>query len=93
MAATDCILARIEAFNEAYGGGVVVRKQSRGYSLFQEDTGEPVARLLPTGKKDRVKIMWWSHRGKWDQIGELDSTTLDEALNYIARDPIGVFWH
>ncbi len=95
MASPRPILARIEAFNKAKGGGVLIRKQSKGYSLFREDTGEPVARLRPTGKGDRVEIMWWSHRDKWDQIGDFGPMTmpLDEALKYIARDPMGIFWH
>ena len=42
----DKMLARIEAFNEASGGGVLVRKAANGYSLFREDTGEPVAGLM-----------------------------------------------
>ncbi len=95
MAAPDPILARIEAYNKAKGGGVLIRKQSKGYSLFREDTGQPVARLRPTGKGDQVEVMWWSHRDKWDQIGDFGPMikSLDEALKYIARDPAGFFWH
>jgi len=95
MAASDPVLARIEAYNKARGGGVVIQKQSKGYSLFREDTGEPVARLRPTGKKDKVEVMWWSHRDKWDQIGDFGPMTmaLDEALDYVAKDPMGIFWH
>jgi hypothetical protein len=91
----DDLLARIEAFNQAKGGGVVVQKASRGYSLFRADTGRPVARLRPTGKGDRVEILWWSHRDRWDQIGDFGPMlkTLDKALAYIARDPMGCFWH
>lgn len=94
MAKLDAILARIEAFSEAKGGGVVIRKQSKGYSLFREDTGEPVARLRPRGKSDNVEVMWWSHRDKWDQIGDFGpmTMTLDEALDYITKDPMGIFW-
>lgn len=92
---TDKLLARIEAFNQAKGGGVVVQKAARGYSLFREDTGAPLARLRPTGKGDRVEVMWWSHRGRWDQIGDFGPMVmpLSEALKYIAKDPIGCFWH
>ena len=43
----DLTLRRIEIFNEANGGGVAVRKDAHGYSLFREDTGAPVARLKP----------------------------------------------
>ena len=60
----------------------MIRKQSRGYSLFREDTGEPVARLRPTGKKNEVEVMWWSHRDKWDHIGDFGpmAMALDEAF-------------
>jgi hypothetical protein len=90
----DAILARLEAFNEARGGGVRIEKAAKGYSLFREDTGQPVARLRPTGEGDRVEVLWWSHRGKWDQIGDFGPMvlSLDQALNYILRDPMGCFW-
>ncbi len=61
----DRFLERIEAFSKAKGGGVLIRKANRGYSLFREDNGRPVARLRPTGKGDSVEVMWWSHRDKW----------------------------
>ena len=47
MAKSDSMLKRIEAFNQARGGGVVIQKAAKGYSLFREDTGKPVARLRP----------------------------------------------
>ena len=90
----DPMLERIRAFSEAKGGGLLIQKQSKGYSLFREDNGRPVARLRPTGKGDLVEVMWWSHRDKWDRIGDSGHMlmSLDEALDYIARDPIGIFW-
>jgi hypothetical protein len=94
MKKTDDILDRIEAFNKAQGGGVLTRKGAKGYSLFRADTGRPIARLRPTGKGDQVEVMWWSHRDRWDQIGDFGLTfmSLEEALAYIAKDPIGCFW-
>jgi hypothetical protein len=91
---TDEMLTRIEAFNAEQGGGVLIRKAAKGYSLFRQDTGRPVARLRPTGKGDQVEVMWWSHRDRWDQIGDFGPMlmSLDEALDYVARDPIGCFW-
>jgi hypothetical protein len=90
----DTILKRIEEFNRANGGGVVIEKRSKGYSLFREDNGRPIARLRPSGKDDQVEILWWSHRDKWEQIGNFGPMLmpLGEALRYIVRDPIGVFW-
>ncbi len=91
----DIIQGRIEAFNTANGGGVAVRKDSHGYSLFREDNGAPVARLRPTKSGDLVEILWWSWRDRWDSIGDFGGMRmpLDEALDYIAEDPEGCFWH
>ena len=91
----DEILKRIEVFNEAQGGGVVIQKASRGYSLFREDNGKPIARLRKVGKRALVEVMWWSHRDRWEQIGDFGPIVmpLDEALEYVAKDPMGCFWH
>ncbi len=94
MKKADDLLARIEVFNAERGGGVLIQKRARGYSRFREDTGRPVARLRPTGKGDQVEVMWWSHRDRWDQIGDFGPMVmpLEEALDYIATDPLGCFW-
>lgn len=95
MAKVDSILDCILGFNQKEGGGVAVRKAGRGYSLFREDNGRPIARLRPTGDGDRVEVMWWSHRGKWEEIGDFGPMVMpvNKALDYIARDPCGCFWH
>ncbi len=91
---SDKILQRIVAFNQAQGGGVRIEKRSNGYSLFREDTGRPIARLRPSKKEDLVEVLSWSHRGKWAQIGDIGPMTmsLEAALEYIASDPVGIFW-
>ena len=90
----DSILERIIAFNEVAGGGVQIQRQSNGYSLYREDNGRPIARLRPTGTGDSVEVLWWSHRDKWEQFGDFGPMvmSLDEALDYISKDPMGVFW-
>jgi len=90
----DPLLARIESFNQAHGGGIVIHHIRGGYSLFQEENGSQVARLRPTGKGDDVEILWWSHREKWEPIGDFGGVILplDEALEYVAEDPLGCFW-
>ena len=94
MPKSDEMFDQIMAFNECNGGGVRIEKRSHGYSLFREDNGRPIARLRPCGKDDLVEIMWWSHRGKWQRVGDMGPLTmpLEAALEYIAKDPIGVFW-
>ncbi len=69
-------------------------QRSNGYSLFREDNGCPIARLRPFEKEDLVEISYWSHRGKWEQIGDMGPMTmpLEAALEYIAKDPVGIFW-
>ncbi|MFV2069113.1 MAG: hypothetical protein ACC645_19265 [Pirellulales bacterium] len=90
----DVMLDRIKAFNKAQGGGVLIEKRSKGYSLFREDNGRPIARLRPSGKGDSVEILRWSHRERWERIGGFGRMVmpLEESLQYIARDPMGVFW-
>ena len=85
----------IDAFNEANGGGVIIRQDSRGYSLFREDNGRPVARLRPIGDGDKVEVMWWGHRDTWQQIGDFGPMImpLRKALEYVVKDPMGFFWH
>jgi hypothetical protein len=43
----------------------------------------------------RLSAVWWSHRDKWDQIGDFGPMVmpLDEALAYVAEAPMGCFWH
>lgn len=91
----DLTQGRIEAFNQANGGGVGVRKDARGYSLFVESTGEPIARLRPLADGNAYDILWWSDRERWQPIGDVGGVRmpLDEALEYIAHDPLGCFWH
>lgn len=59
----DAVLDRIETFNRHHGGGVVVRKLARGYSLFSERTGAPLARLRPTGDGEVASANWWKLAG------------------------------
>ena len=91
MKKSDPILERIEAFNEAKGGGVIINKVNGGYSLFLETTGAPIARLRPSGKGGKVEVKWWRN-GKWANIGDFGPMvmSLDDALKYIASQPI--FW-
>lgn len=92
MAATgDAMLERIRAFDRTTGGGVVVERRAKGYSLFSARTGAPIARLRPTGQADEVEVLWW-RRGKWGRIGAFGGRVmpLDQALAYIADNPL--FW-
>jgi hypothetical protein len=89
--ASDPMRERIEAFNQARGGGIAVHKAGRGYTLTSERTGVPLARLKPTGNADKVQVLWWNGQ-RWGASGPfgIATMTLDAALNYIASEPH--FW-
>jgi hypothetical protein len=91
MPESEALLARIEAFHRARGGGILVRKAARGYSLFSARTGTPIARLRPTGGTDQVQVLWWNGE-RWRASGPfgIASLPLDRALDYIAAEP--AFW-
>jgi hypothetical protein len=89
--ASDPMRERIEAFNQARGGGVAVHKAGRGYTLVSDRTGLPVARLRPTGEADKVEVLWWNGQ-RWGASGPFGIATmpLDKALDYVASEPS--FW-
>ena len=93
----DFVQNRIEAYNKEQGGGVFVRKDRAGYTLIREDSGIPVARLRPRAQDDpgRFEILYWSaFHESWRPVGTTAGTTLalDDALEFIARDPMDCFW-
>ena len=75
------------------GSDVVLRSDRRGISMFGPD-GQPVARLRNLGKNG-WEVLWWSHRDKWESIGEFGGVVcddVDEALTYVLDDQMGIFW-
>jgi len=89
--ASDPMRARIEAFNQARGGGGGVHKMGRGYTLTSQRTGAPLARLKPTRDADKVQVLWWNGQ-RWGASGPFGIATmpLDAALDHIASEPH--FW-
>ena len=91
----DFVQYRIEAFNREQGGGVSVRKDRNGYTLVREETGMPVARLRPKDVKGQYEVLYWSpDTDRWRAVGLHGGTVLalDEALDFIAADPMDCFW-
>ncbi|OJW21452.1 MAG: hypothetical protein BGO49_13330 [Planctomycetales bacterium 71-10] len=91
----DFVESRIAAYNHHLGGGVGVRKDRHGYTLFHEDCGEPVARLRPRAD-GRFAVLYWSvFSERWKTIGDFGDVVLglDDALEYISTDPMNCFWH
>lgn len=93
MAKHDDMTACVERFNESRGGGVAVERRGGGYTLLLKATGAPIARLKPTGQSDQMRILYWSHRDRWDDAAPLGGVFLpfDEALEFIAREHF--FWN
>jgi hypothetical protein len=92
----DFVLNQIALYNEICGGGVGVRKDSRGYTLYLEDGHTPIARLRPRPDSDNYEILCWSpFRQRWQQVGSPGGLflPLDEALEFIANDPLDCFWY
>ncbi|APW63168.1 hypothetical protein [Paludisphaera borealis] len=90
----DFVHSRILAFTAENSHGVGVRKDRHGFTLFREDTGDPVARLRPQGEH-QFAVLYWSRFGqRWRTIGDFGDMILrlDDALDFIAVDPMGCFW-
>jgi hypothetical protein len=87
---TDDIVRRIERFR--FPRGVVIpERRNRGYTLYHTSSGAPVARLRPTGRNDRVEVLYWSAwKERSTAAGPFGSTILpvDEALHFIAHEDI-----
>jgi len=85
------MVERIRAFDHARGGGVLVVRVNKGYSLFSAASGTPIARLRPTGMGDEVEVLWW-RRERWVPFGAFGRLVLplDQALECITSEP--AFW-
>ena len=74
-------------------GGVSVRKDARGYTLMREDDGIPVARLRPKGQGLFEVLYWNPYHERWRAVGSFGTVlALDQALEFIADDPLDCFW-
>jgi hypothetical protein len=85
-AKTDELRDRIAAFAFPRGGVEVVRA-SRGYTLYSQRTGGPVARPRPTGQDDTVQVSWWRNES-WAAPGDFGPLILplDQALEFVASE-------
>ena len=89
----DFVQSRIEAFNLQHGGGIFVRKDSRGYTLIRDDDGMPVARLRPKNQGQFEVLYWNSYHDRWRPVGTFGTAlALEDALEFIAEDPMDCFW-
>jgi hypothetical protein len=82
----------IEAFDAANGGGVGYYTDKGAFHLYLLETEAPIARLKPTGQGDQIRLGYWSHRRRWEDIDDMDGVVLPlgQALEFIANE--GIFW-
>ncbi len=86
---------RIEDFIRRQGGGVAVCTEPSGYVLTREDTGAPIARLRRKRETGWYDVLYRARdTGRWRSAGPFGGTflPLDEALEFIASDPMDCFW-
>jgi hypothetical protein len=91
MANLDLSKTRIEAVFASRGCPAEVVRMNRGYTIVYE--GRAVSRIRQLGAS--WEVVWWSHRDKWQSIGDFGGVvfdTIDEAANYVLDDPMGIFW-
>jgi len=86
----------VAAFLEKNGIPVEIQSAGGGLSIYAKAGKTPIARFVPAGKGkqgDLVEVMRYSHRDKWDPIGDFDGATmpLHEALAYVVSDAPGCF--
>ncbi len=82
---------RIAAYFESHGIPVTTRYIRGGLSIYTKARKIPITRFVATGSGDSVEVMWYSHRERWDHIGDFGGMTmpLEEALEYVASDAPG----
>ncbi len=73
---------------------IKVKRIRKGYSLYCESDGRPIARLRPTDAPNEYEVLWWSHRERWESIGDFGGEfyNIDDAIKYIENDPLNCFW-
>ena len=88
----DAIIQKIEQFR-CPRGTLFAERRSRGHTLYDADSGAPVARLRPTPHEGRFEVLYWSlWKERWASAGSFGRTILsiDNALQFIAAEDI--FW-
>lgn len=87
----DDSMSRIQAVFRKRGCPAFPAKVSRGYTIYYEH--QAVSRIRP--RDNWWEVLWWSHRDKWESIGDLGGVifdTVEEAAQYVLDDPMGIFW-
>ena len=69
-----------------------VKRVSNGVNIYSTDGNIPVARLKPANE-NLVEIKYWSHRERWEAIGEFGGVflSLDDSIDYVLEDELNCF--
>ena len=83
----------IEEYFEDHGIPVQTSFIKGGLSIYASNRKTPIARFVQCGNRGGVEVMWYSHRDKWDHIGDFGGVTmsLEEALEYVVTDTLSCF--
>src|SRR6266542_2360539 len=83
----------IEKYFEEHGILVQTSFIRGGLSIYAINRKIPIARFVPCGSRGGVEVMWYSHRDKWDHIGDFGGVTMSlyQALEYVVTDAPGCF--
>jgi len=89
---TDTVIQHIEEFR-CPRGALFAERRNRGYTLYDAQSGAPVARLRQIGADGMFEVLYWSlWKERWASTGPFGRTILpiDDALKFIAYEDI--FW-
>jgi hypothetical protein len=87
---TDMIMQQIEQFH-CSRGALFAERRSRGYTLYEVDSGAPVARPRPTGNERRLEVLYWSlWKERWASTGPFGRIipSIEDAPRFIAHEDI-----
>jgi hypothetical protein len=88
----DPVIQSIERFC-CSRGALCAERRNRGYTLYNANSGAPVARLRPAVTDGSFEVLYWSlWKNRWASTGSFGRTVLpiDDALRFIAYEDI--FW-
>lgn len=90
---TTTIQSKIDRFFADRELEIFSRRINRGYTLLWDD-GHRFARLRQTSRPNEFHILWWDRTSnRWREVGEFGLVLpLNEALEYLVKDPVGLFF-
>jgi hypothetical protein len=80
---------------DANGSGFGCYKGKCAHHFYLLEREAPIARLMPTGKGDAVRLGYWPHRREWDDPDDFGGIVmpLDDALAFVGKENILWIWN